>query len=345
METAMQVPHRSEVNAASGAGGKRRCALTTALVSVLAIAAASPALAQSDYPNRAIRLIIGYTPGGAADVIARIVGDGLSRELGQSVVVENKPGAGSTVGSTMLSHAPADGYTLGLATGTLYGIDQHLYKVKYTPSDFTPITRFTISPLILAVQNELGVKSVQELVNYAKANPGKLNYASSGIGGSPHIAGLLFEKAVGTQMTHVPFKGGAPALQSVVSGDVHLSFGTAASVLPMGQQGRVRMLAVTTAERSAVAPDLPTVAETALPGFDFTFWFGLFGPAKLPPEISNKLFAAATKVLADPEVKAKLLTGGNEAAPSKSPAEFHQWAGANGRAALERLEQAGAKLE
>jgi len=315
------------------------------LAAVCAALSVVPAWAQTAYPNKPIRLVIGYTPGGAADVIARIVGDAMSRQLGQPINVDNKPGAGSTLGSDILWRAPADGYTLGLATATLYGIDQHLYKAKYTPADFTPITRFTISPLVLAVSKNTGVKNVQELVAYAKANPGKLNYASSGIGGSPHIAGLSFEKAVGTKMTHIPFKGGAPALQSVASGDVQLSFGTASSVLPLGQQGLVRMLGVTTAQRSAIAPDLPTVADSGLPGFEFTFWFGLFGPANLPKDVSDKLFAAAAKVLADPEVKAKLLAGGNEALPSRSPAEFHEWASANGRAVLERVEQAGVKLE
>jgi len=320
----------------------RSCAAGCVLAGVLATLAA-PAAAQG-YPNKPIRLIIGYTPGGAADVIARIVGDAMGRQLGQPLNIDNKPGAGSTLASELLARAPADGYTLGLATATLYGIDQHLYRVKYTPADFTPISRFTVSPLILAVHKN-GAKTVPELVSYVKANTGKVNYASSGIGGSPHIAGLSFEKALGTKMTHIPFKGGAPALQSVASGDVQLSFGTASSVLPLGQQGLVRMLGVTTLQRSAIAPELPTIAESGLPGFEFTFWFGLFGPAKLPPEVVDKLFAAATKVLADPEVKAKLLAGGNEALASRSPAEFHEWAAANGRAVQERVEQAGVKLE
>ncbi len=313
---------------------------------LLALAAlhTAPVWAQA-YPQKPIRLIIGYTPGGAADVIARIVGDAMGRQLGQPLNVDNKPGAGSTLASELLARAPNDGYTLGLATGTLYGIDQHLYKAKYTPADFAPVTRFTISPLILAVNKDLGVKSVQELAAYAKANVGKINYSSSGIAGSPHMGALTFERAIGTKMTHIPFKGGAPALQSVVAGDVHLSFGTASSVLPLGQQGMVRMLGVTTAQRSAIAPELPTLAESGLPGFEFTFWFGLFGPAGMPKDIVDKLYAAAAKVLADPEVKAKLLAGGNEALASRSPAEFHEWATTNGRTVLERVQQAGVKLE
>lgn len=310
-----------------------------------ACALATPLAGAQAYPNKPIKLIVGYTPAGAADSIARIVGEAMSRQLGQSIVVENRAGAGSTLGSGMLQQAPADGYTLGLATGTLYGIDQHLYKVKYTPANFTPITRLTISPLILAVNKDLGVTSVQALAARARENPGKLNYASSGVGGSPHTAALVFEKAAGAKLVHIPYKGGAPALQAVAAGEVQFSFGTASSVLPLGQAGTVRMLGVSTLTRSAIAPELPTLAESGLPGFDFSFWFGLFGPANLPKEVQDKLFAVATQVLNDPQVRAKLLATGNEAAPSASPKEFHEWATVSGKAVLERVEQAGVKLE
>jgi tripartite-type tricarboxylate transporter receptor subunit TctC len=306
--------------------------------------AAASAYAQG-YPSKPIRLIVGYTPGGAADTIARIVSDAMSRQLGQAITIDNKAGAGSTLGSELLARAPADGYTLGLASGTLYGIDQQLYKVKYTPADFTPITRCTISPLILAVNKDLGVRSMDDLLAFVKANAGKVNYASSGIGGTPHVAALSFEKAVGVPMTHIPYKGGGPAIQAVAQGDVHFSFGTAASVLPLGQQGLVRMLGVSTAQRSAVAPDLPTLSDAGLPGFQFSFWFGLFGPARLPKEVVDKLYGVAANVLADPEVKAKLLAGGNEASASRSPAEFHEWATSDGSAQRDRVVQAGVTLQ
>lgn len=314
------------------------------VVATALVACNLPAVAQP-YPHRPIRLIVGYTPAGAADYIARIVGDAMAKELGQPMLVDNKPGAGSTLASALLQQATADGYTLGLATGTLYGIDQHLYKAKYTPSNFTPITRFTVSPLILAVNKDIGVSSLPELIAKARADAGKLNYSSSGIGGSPHIAGLSFERAVGAKMAHIPYKGGAPALQAVAAGDVQLSFGTAASVLPLGQSGAVKMLAVTTARRSDVAPDLPTLSDSGLSGFDFTFWFGLFGPANLPKDVQERLFAAATKALADPQVRAKLLSTGNEAAASASSTEFNSWASANGREALDRIVQAGVKVD
>ncbi|MBI5256582.1 MAG: tripartite tricarboxylate transporter substrate binding protein [Burkholderiales bacterium] len=297
------------------------------------------------YPARQIRLVVGYTPGGAADTIARIVGEGMARELGQPVVVDNKPGAGSTLASELIARAAPDGYTLGLASGTLYGVDQQLYKVKYTPADFTPITRLTVSPLILAVNRNLGAKSLAELAARAKASSAGLDYSSSGNGGSPHVAALMFQQAVGAPMTHVPYKGGAPALQAVAQGDVHFSFGTAASVLPLGKQGVVQMLGISSATRSAIAPELVPLAEQGLPGFEFTFWFGLFGPAKLPAPVADKLYAAALKVLNTPEVKARLLATGNEVAPSPSPAAFHQWATADGQRARDRVEQAKVKLD
>ena len=316
----------------------------TVLLGASLALASLPVLAQG-YPNKPIRLVVGYTPGGAADVIARILGEAMGRHLGQTLQVDNKPGAGSTLGSDIVARAPADGYTLLLATATLYGIDQQLYKVKYGAADFTPITLAATSPLILAVNKNLGPRNVAELIAYAKANPGKLNYAHSGIGGTPQLAGIGFEKAVGVPMVHVPYKGGAPALQAVVAGDVQLSFGTAASVLPLGQQGQVRMLGVSSLQRSRIAPELPTLVEQGLPGFDYGFWFGLFGPAKLPPEVLDKVYAAATKALNEPDVRARLLAGGNEAQPSPSPTEFGEWAKVSGKQSLERVVQAGVKVE
>ncbi|UDM53923.1 tripartite tricarboxylate transporter substrate binding protein [Cupriavidus sp. MP-37] len=318
----------------------------TAIGAALAALAALPATAGAqEYPSRPIRLLVGYTPAGAADYVARVFGEALSKELGQTVVVDNKPGAGSTLASAALAQAAPDGYTLGLATATLYGIDQQLYKARYKATDFTPVTRLTVSPLILAVNKNLNVSDVKTLVAKARAQQGKFNYSSSGIGGSPHIAALQFEKATGAKMTHVPYKGGAPALQAVAAGEVELSFGTASSVLPLGTQGVVKMIGVTTPKPSAVAPGLPALAEMGLPGFDFTFWFGLYGPAGLPDGIRDKLFAAATKVMADPQLRAKLASSGSEVATSASPAAFAQWAAADGKSAVMRIEQAGVRVE
>ncbi|HVE52565.1 MAG TPA: tripartite tricarboxylate transporter substrate binding protein [Ramlibacter sp.] len=315
-----------------------------ALAATMLLGLAGTALA-NDYPNKPIRMIVGYSPSGAGDGIARIVGDAMGKILGQAIVVDNKPGAGSTLASALLARAPADGYTIGLATGTLYGIDQHLYKVQYTPADFTPINRLTMSPLVLAVSPKSGIGQLKDLVAKAQAQPGKLNYSSSGIGGSPHLAAATFEKTINASMVHIPFKGGAPALQAVASGEVDLSFGTASSVLPLGRQGVVKMLGVTTAQPSAVAPGLPTLASQGLPGFEFSFWFGLFGPARMPPEVTARLVAAASQALADPQVQEKLLGTGNEAAPFRTPADFSAWAAEAGRAQLERVKSVNVKVE
>lgn len=309
-----------------------------------AVAISTPSWA-GEYPERPIRLLIGYSPAGAGDLVGRIVGEAMSKHLGQSIIVENRPGAGSTLASSALVNAAPDGYTLGLATGTLFGIDQHLYKVGYQPENFTPIMRLTVSPLVLAVNTELGVSSVPEFMALVRDNPGKLNYSSSGIGGSPHVGGAIFEDIVGSKVVHVPYKGGAPALQAVAAGHVQFSFGTAASVLPLAQQGSVRMLGVSTLEPSAVAPDLAPLADQGLPGFDFSFWFGLFGPANLPDDVKAKVLNAAQLTLNDPDVRARLLATGNEAAPMASSEAFKEWAADNGAQVLERVQKANISLE
>ena len=309
-------------------------ATLTLTFSVSVLAQAKP------WPSSQIRMLIGYSPGGAADIIARIYADATGKHLGQNIVVDNRPGAGSTLASQLIVSAAPDGYTIGLGTAAIYGIDQYLYKVKYTPADLTPITQLTTAPLILAVNKNLGVSTIAEFVAYAKANPGKLNYSSSGTGGSPHTMGSLFEKAVGVDMTHVPFKGGAPALFAVAQGDVHFSFGTAPSVLPMGRKGLVRMLGVSSEKRSAIAPDLPTLIEGGLPGLSDSFWFGLFAPANLPKDIADKLYAAAIKASLDPQVRERLLTSGNEVATSASSAAFHSFAVLDGKLSKERIEAA-----
>lgn len=299
--------------------------------------------AVAEYPDRPIKLIIGYSPGGAADAVARIYSAELAQELGQPVVVENRPGAGSTIASAAIAKAQPDGYTLGMASGTLYGIDKYVYDVGYTPDDFTPIMRLSMSPLILAVGPDSDINTFQDFLKKAKDNPGTMFYSSSGIGGSPQTSALVLENAIGTQFTHVPYKGGNPALLAVAAGDVDFSFGTAASVLPLGQGGKVKMLGISSAQRSKIAPDVQTVAEQGLPGFEFTFWFGLFGPAGLPDGIRDKIANATIDILNSPHIQERMVKAGNEAAPMDSPAAFHEWAKKNGEFALERLESTGSK--
>jgi tripartite-type tricarboxylate transporter receptor subunit TctC len=288
-----------------------------------ALAAQAGLAAAQGWPTKPIRLIIGFPPGGGADAVARPIADALSAELGQPVIVDNRPGAGTTIAAAAAASAAPDGYTLFMHNNSAYGNLQVIYKdFKYSGKDYTAITRWTTAPLLLAVSNELGVDTVGELVERAKAEPGKLNYASSGVGGGTHLPGLMFTRSAGVDIVHVPYKGGAPALQGVVAGETQMSFATPPSVLPLARAGRLKVIAVTSARRSPLFPELPTIAEGGIEDYEYSFSFGLFGPAGLPAQIVERLFEASRKVLADPELRAKLEASGNEAAPSESPAAF-----------------------
>ncbi|BEP56810.1 tripartite tricarboxylate transporter substrate-binding protein [Variovorax sp. V118] len=311
-----------------------------------ALLASAGALADT-YPSRPITLLVGFPAGGGADTVARIVGDKLGKLLGQPIVIDNKPGAGTTIASDQVARAAPDGYTLLLGSANLYGSDKLLYKsVKYDGAkSFVPISRWSSAPMLLAVNKDVSAKTVQALIAEARQNPGKLAYSSSGAGVVTHLAGLSFEKAAGVQMLHVPYKGGAPSIQAVAAGDVQLTFGTPPSVLPMAQGQKLRVLAVTSGQRSPLFHDVPSVAEAGVKGYDYTFWFGLFGPAGLPPEVAQKLFDASVAALNDPEVKARMEKSGNESAPSKSLAEFRAWALAEGAKSKELTERSGASVE
>lgn len=314
-----------------------------ALLAALTVAAGSVAFADT-YPSRPITLVVGFPAGGGADAVARIVGEKLGRVLSQAVVVDNRPGAGTTLASELVSRAQPDGYTLLLGTANLYGSDQLLYKsARYDGvKSFTPIARWSNSPMLLAVNKDFPEKSVKGLMEQARKNPGKLTYASSGAGVVTHLAGAAFAHAAAIDMLHVPYKGGAPSIQAVAAGDVDMTFGTPPSVMPMVQAGKLRPLAVTTAERSPLFPDLPGMNESGIKDYDFNLWFGLYGPAKLPPEMVKKLFEASAQVLRDPEVKARLEKQGNVAWPSVSPQEFKDWAISDGAKHKAITQRAGA---
>jgi len=300
------------------------------------------AAAQS-YPTHPITLVVGFPPAGGADAVARIVGERLSKALGQPVVIDNRPGAGTTLASEVVARAAADGYTLLLGSDNIYGADQVLYKnAKYDGvKSFTPITRWASMPMLLAVRKDFPGQTVQALVQEARNAPGKLSYSSSGVGIPTHLAGLAFARATGIEMLHVPFKGGAPSIQAVSAGSVDMTFGSPASVLPMAQSGKLRVLAVTTAQRSPLFPDLPGMQELGVDGYDFTLWFGLFGPAGLAPDITKKLFDASIEALNDAEVRTLLEKQGNEAVPSASPGEFLTWAMKEGAKHKELVMRAG----
>lgn len=313
------------------------------LVAAFAVVMSTAALADA-YPTRPITLVVGFPPGGGADAVARIISEKLGRELSQAIIVDNRPGAGTTIASDLVARAPADGYTLLLGSSNLYGSDQLLYKsARYDGSkSFTPIARWSNSPMLLAVKKDFPENSVKGLVERARKNPGKLTYSSSGTGVVTHLAGASFAHAAGVDMLHVPFKGGAPSIQAVGAGDVDMTFGTPPSVLPMAQGGKLRLLAVTTAERSPLFPDLPSMKESGINDIDFSLWFGLYGPANLPAEVTKKLFEASNRVLADPDVKARLEKQGNVAWPMASSEEFKAWALKDGKKYKAITERSGA---
>jgi tripartite-type tricarboxylate transporter receptor subunit TctC len=295
----------------------------SAAVAAMLLLASAGALAAEPYPSKPIKLIVPFPAGGTTDLVARTVGQEMTKTWGQQVVVENRPGAGGNIGSEAAAKSPADGYTLLMGTVGTHGINPSLYKkLPYDAvKDFAPITLATSGPNILVVHPSLPAKSVKELIAYAKANPGKLNFASSGNGTSIHLCGELFKTKTGVQMTHVPYKGSAPALTDLIGGQVQLMFDNMPSAWPHVKTGKLRALAVTTAKRSQTAPDLPTIAESGVPGFDATSWFGLLAPAGTPKEIVTKLNKEAVRILKMPEVKERLLAQGAEPV-GNSPEQF-----------------------
>jgi tripartite-type tricarboxylate transporter receptor subunit TctC len=295
----------------------RTCAGLIALLAVCATASGQ------SYPSKPIRLVVGFAPGGAADIVARTVGDPLGRVLGQGIIIDNRPGAGSSMAAELVARAAPDGYTILIASPSSQSVNPVMSKVGYNAEkDFAPISKITSSPLVVAVNPGLPVRSIPELIAEAKRAPGRLNFASSGNGSAPHLAAVLFSSVAGVEMVHVPFKGGAPAVQSVVAGDTQVTFATPPTVLPMIQAGRLRGLAITGRARSAVVAGLPGMEEAGLPGYDISFWYGLFAPAGTPPEVIKRLFNATALVMQRPELKQSLARDGTDVSISRSPEDF-----------------------
>ncbi len=275
------------------------------------------------YPNKPIKMLVGFAPGGAADYVARTVGDSLGRALGQPIVIENRAGAGSSIAAEAAAKAAPDGYTILIASPAAISVNPALNpKLNYAARDFAPITKVTSSPLVIAAHPGSGINSVADLIAKSKKTPGSLNYATSGNGSAPHLGAALFSQVARIQMTHIPFRGGGPAIQSVVAGDTQVTFGTPPSVLPMVQAGRLKGLAVSKRERSALVPDLPGMAEAGLPDYAIEFWYGFFVPTGTPPVIIKKIFDATTVALQQPQVKAALAREGTEVSLSASPEQF-----------------------
>jgi len=286
-----------------------RRVIVLACCALVAVPACAP-----DYPRRPIRLIVPFPPGGGNDIVARAVAQELGKSLGQPLVVDNRAGAGGAIGAELAARSPADGYTLFLGGVGSHVVNPSLHaKLSYDPiRDFAPVTLIASAPSVLVVNPSLQATSIAEFTALAKANPGKLNYASNGNGSSAQLAAVLYESMAGVRMVHVPYKGVAPALVDLMSGEVQLMFGTLVAILPHIKAGRLRALAVTGRNRSALLPEVPTLAESGLPGYEAGSWYGILAPAGTPGAIVARLNAEINNAIRQPEVRERLAAEGAE---------------------------------
>ncbi|HVL58383.1 MAG TPA: tripartite tricarboxylate transporter substrate binding protein [Burkholderiaceae bacterium] len=295
------------------------CAIA-ASATVLAVPGAAHA---QEFPSRPIHLIVPFPPGGSADVLGRTIGEALGERLRQRVVVENRPGAGTAIATRYVARAPADGYVLQIGTVSSHAINPGMQdKIGYDPvADFTPISRVASIPFVLLAHPSVPANTLPELIALAKSKPNQLTYASAGAGTSNHLAGEMLNSMAGIKMLHVPYKGSAPALNDLLGGQVNVMFDLQLTALPHIKAGTVRPLALTGAQRSQLLPDLPTVAEAGVKGYEVSAWFGIFGPAGIPKPVAQRLNAEIVAVMADPEVRKRLSAFGAEA-ESSTIAEF-----------------------
>ena len=299
--------------------GRAACAVLI----VGAAALAGTVAAQPSYPAKAIRYVVPFPAGGPLDIVARALGQELNKSWNQPVIIDNRPGAGGNIGAELVAKAPADGYTILMGAVSTHAINVTLYaKLAFDPiKDFTPVTLITSVPNVLVLHPSVPANNVRELIALAKARPGALNFASGSTGSAGHLAGELFKSMAGVEMTHVPYKGAAPAVIDLIAGHVSLMFDNLASALPNIKSARVRALAVTTLKRSPLLSELPTISEAGLRGFDISTWFGVFAPAATPPDVVAKLNAEIVRILYTPEMKERLALLGAEPAGNR-PDEF-----------------------
>jgi tripartite-type tricarboxylate transporter receptor subunit TctC len=294
------------------------------MASTIAFGALTVGVARADdYPSHPIRIVVPFAAGGTSDLVTRILGQALGTALKVAVVVDNRPGAGGNIGSDLVAHAAPDGYTLLMGTVATHGINATLYKkMPFDPvEDFAPISLVASTPSVLEVNPSLPVKSVQDLIDYAKANPGKLYFGSAGNGSSHHLAGELFDSMAGVKMTHVPYRGTAAAVTDTIAGQVQVIFDTLPSAMPFVKSGQLRAIAVTSSRRDPALPNLPTLAESGLPGYEVGSWYGLLAPAGTPPAVVEKISKLVAQLVRRPDIKQKLLEQG--ATPvGDTPAEF-----------------------
>ncbi|HEY9281045.1 MAG TPA: tripartite tricarboxylate transporter substrate binding protein [Eoetvoesiella sp.] len=287
--------------------------LNIGLYTLIGLGASSAAAQDEPYPSKPITIVVPFAAGGSTDLIGRTIGEKLSTQLKTTVIIENKPGAGSTIGTGWVTKSKPDGYTLLVSTISL-AINANLQSnVSFDPiKDLQPITQISSLPLVLVVPSALKAQNLQEFISLAKNTPSKLNYASSGIGTSPHLAGEMFKTMAKIDMVHVPYKGNAPVLNDLLAGHVNAHFGLLPAMLPHIKSGKLRAIAVTTEERAPSLPDIPTIAESGFPAFEINSWQGIFAPANTPPEVIRKLSDTMLSIINDPAFKAVLLKEGSE---------------------------------
>ena len=323
---------------------RRRALVTTAALGLLA---ALPAAAWAQaYPSKPLTMVVPFSAGGTTDILARIVGKAMEAELGQPIVIDNEAGAGGNIGAQAAARAKADGYTLFMGTVGTHAINEALYaKLPYSPlGDFAPLSRVAMVPNLLVAHPSRPYKTVKELVEHARANPGKVNFGSSGNGSSIHLSGELFKSLAKVDMVHVPYKGSAPAVADLLGGQIDIMFDNMPSAMPHVKAGKLRPIAVTTAKRYPELPDVPTIAEAGVPGYEATSWFGLFTSRQAPPEVVTRLNAALVKVLAKPEVIKQMAEQGAVAHPEK-PAQFEAFIKAEAAKWGPVVKASGAKVD
>jgi len=325
---------------------RRLMRVATGMLAALCLLAAPLCGAQSSYPSKPVRLVVPFPAGGTTDILARAAAQKLSEAWGQQVIVDNRPGAGGNIGAELVAKAPPDGYTLLMGTVGTHAINSSLYsKMPYDHiKDFAPAVLVAGVPNVLVVNPSMPFNSVQDLIAYAKANPGKLNFASSGSGTSIHLSGELFKSLTGVQITHVPYKGSAQALTDLLGGQVQLMFDNLPSSLAFIKAGKLRALAVTSTTRAAALPDVPTMVEAGVPGFEATAWFGILAPAGTPREAITRINTEIAKWLASPDAREKLSAQGAIAAGG-SPEDFAKHIASETAKWARVVKESGAKVE
>lgn len=322
----------------------RRMGLKALAAAAITAAGMGSAVADT-YPSKPITMVVPFSAGGTTDILARIVGQALGQELGETIIIENKPGAGGNIGAQQAARSKADGYTLFMGTVGTHAINQSLYKkLPYDPvKDFAPLSRVANVPNLLVAHPSRPYKTVQEMIDFAKKNPGEVTYGSPGSGASPHVSGALFQSMTGAEITHIPYKGSAPAISDLLGNQIAVMFDNMPSAIQHVRSGKLRPIAVTSSTRSPELPDVPTIAEAGVPGYEAMSWFGLWAVAGTPQPVLDKLHASLSKVLKDPAVVKKIADQGGTISID-TPAEFQNFINAEAAKWGKVVKESGAEV-